>query len=162
MIYFDNATDPLLPEVIDKMSATMKTTFGNPSSLHAHGRMASKLLRESREQIAQSLHTLPNRIFFTLGGSESNNTVIKGYCLKHQADGKHIITTALEHHAVLEPIEYLVERFGFEVTIVQPRDGRIQARDIKAALRPDTILVSTMFANNETGDLLPIKEIGEL
>ena len=85
--------------------------FGNPSSLHAHGRMASKLLRESREQIAQSLHTLPNRIFFTSDGSESNNTVIKGYCLKHQADGKHIITTALEHHAVLEPIEYLVERF---------------------------------------------------
>ena len=125
MIYFDNAaTTPLLPEVIDKMSETMKTTFGNPSSLHAHGRMASKLLRESREQIAQSLHTLPNRIFFTSGGSESNNTVIKGYCLKHQADGKHIITTALEHHAVLEPIEYLVERFGFEVTIVQPRDGR--------------------------------------
>ena len=162
MIYFDNAaTTPLLPEVIDKMSETMKTTFGNPSSLHAHGRMASKLLRESREQIAQSLHTLPNRIFFTSGGSESNNTVIKGYCLKHQADGKHIITTALEHHAVLEPIEYLVERFGFEVTIVQPRDGRIQASDIKAALRPDTILVSTMFANNETGDLLPIIEIGE-
>ena len=163
MIYFDNAaTTPLLPEVIDKMSETMKTTFGNPSSLHAHGRMASKLLRESREQIAQSLHTLPNRIFFTSGGSESNNTVIKGYCLKHQADGKHIITTALEHHAVLEPIEYLVERFGFEVTIVQPRVGRILASDIKAALRPDTILVSTMFANNETGDLLPIKEIGEL
>ena len=136
MIYFDNAaTTPLLPEVIDKMSETMKTTFGNPSSLHAHGRMASKLLRESREQIAQSLHTLPNRIFFTSGGSESNNTVIKGYCLKHQTDGKHIITTALEHHAVLEPIEYLVERFGFEVTIVQPRDGRIQASDIKAALR---------------------------
>jgi len=162
-MYFDNAaTTPLLPEVIDKMSETMKTTFGNPSSLHAHGRIASKLLRESREQIAQSLHTLPNRIFFTSGGSESNNTVIKGYCLKHQADGKHIITTALEHHAVLEPIEYLVERFGFEVTIVQPRDGRIQASDIKAALRPDTILVSTMFANNETGDLLPIKEIGEL
>ena len=162
MIYFDNAaTTPLLPEVIDKMSETMKTTFGNPSSLHAHGRMASKLLRESREQIAQSLHTLPNRIFFTSGGSESNNTAIKGYCLKHQADGKHIITTALEHHAVLEPIEYLVERFGFEVTIVQPREGRIQASDIKAALRPDTILVSTMFANNETGDLLPIKEIGE-
>ena len=100
MIYFDNAaTTPLLPEVIDKMFETMKTTFGNPSSLHAHGRMASKLLRESREQIAQSLQTLPNRIFFTSGGSESNNTVIKGYCLKHQADGKHIITTALEHHA---------------------------------------------------------------
>lgn len=163
MIYFDNAaTTSLLPEVISKMTETMASTFGNPSSLHTHGRMASKLLRESREQIAQSLHTLPNRIFFTSGGSESNNTVIKGYCLKHQADGKHIITTALEHHAVLEPIEYLVACFGFEVTIVQPREGRIQASDIKAALRPDTILVSTMFANNETGDLLPIKEIGEL
>ena len=163
MIYFDNAaTTPLLPEVISKMTETMTSTFGNPSSLHAHGRKASKLLRESREQIAQSLHTLPNSIFFTSGGSESNNTVIKGYCLKHQAAGKHIITTAIEHHAVLEPIEYLVERFGFEVTIVQPREGRIQAIDIKAALRPDTILVSTMFANNETGDLLPIKEIGEL
>ncbi len=163
MIYFDNAaTTPLLPEVITKMTETMTSTFGNPSSLHAHGRMASKLLRESREEIARSLHTLPNRIFFTSGGSESNNTVIKGYCLKHQAVGKHIITTAIEHHAVLEPIEYLVEHFGFEVTIVQPREGRIQVSDIKAALRPDTILVSTMFANNETGDLLPIKEIGEL
>ena len=101
-----------------------------------------------------SLSILFQIVFSSLQvGSESNNTVIKGYCLKHQADGKHIITTALEHHAVLEPIEYLVERFGFEVTIVQPRDGRIQASDIKAALRPDTILVSTMFANNETGDL---------
>jgi len=163
LIYFDNAaTTPLLPEVITKMTETMQSTYGNPSSLHAHGRMAKKLLREAREQIAQALHTLPNRILFTSGGSESNNTVLKGYCLKHQDQGKHIITTALEHHAVLEPLEYLVERFGFEVTIIQPRDGRIQVDDLKAALRPDTILVSTMYANNETGDLLPIKEIGQL
>ena len=163
MIYFDNAaTTPLLPEVIDKMSETMKTTFGNPSSLHAHGRMASKLLRESREQIAQSLHTLPNRIFFTSGGSESNNTVIKGYCLKHQADGKHIITTALEHHAVLESAHWL-ERRGFEVTYLPVNaEGAVSPESLALALRPDTVLVSVMTANNEVGTVQPIKELTAL
>ena len=163
MIYFDNAaTSPLSPSVIEAMTQTMGTVFGNPSSLHAHGREAKKLLRDARQTIASCLHTKSDQITFTSGGTESNNTVIKGYCLKHQDKGKHIITTAIEHHAVLEPIDYLVDQFGFEVTVIQPVNQTIRPEDIQAALRPDTILVSTMFANNETGGLLPIKEIADL
>ena len=163
MIYFDNAaTSPLSLSVIEAMTQTMGTVFGNPSSLHAHGREAKKLLRDARQTIASCLHTKSDQITFTSGGTESNNTVIKGYCLKHQDKGKHIITTAIEHHAVLEPIDYLVDQFGFEVTVIQPVNQTIRPEDIQAALRPDTILVSTMFANNETGDLLPIKEIADL
>lgn len=163
MIYFDNAaTTPLSPEVIKVMTETMETSFGNPSSLHSHGRQAKKILRDARECVATCLKTSSQQIIFTSGGTESNNTVIKGYCLKHRQQGKHIITTAIEHHAVLEPIEYLVKEYGFEVTIIQPVDQKIRPEDIRAALRPDTILVSTMYANNETGDLLPIKAISDL
>ena len=163
MIYFDNAaTTPLSPGVIKVMTETMETSFGNPSSLHSHGRQAKKILRDAREGVATCLKTSSQQIIFTSGGTESNNTVIKGYCLKHRQQGKHIITTAIEHHAVLEPIEYLVQEYGFEVTIIQPVDQKIRPEDIQAALRPDTILVSTMYANNETGDLLPIKAISDL
>ena len=163
MIYFDNAaTTPLSPGVIKVMKETMETSFGNPSSLHSHGRQAKKILRDARECVATCLKTSSQQIIFTSGGTESNNTVIKGYCLKHRQQGKHIITTAIEHHAVLEPIEYLVKEYGFEVTIIQPVDQKIRPEDIRAALRPDTILVSTMYANNETGDLLPIKAISDL
>ncbi|WP_156676357.1 aminotransferase class V-fold PLP-dependent enzyme [Streptococcus oralis] len=163
MIYFDNAaTTPLSPGVIKVMTETMETSFGNPSSLHSHGRQAKKILRDARECVATCLKTSSQQITFTSGGTESNNTVIKGYCLKHRQKGKHIITTAIEHHAVLEPIEYLVDEYGFEVTIIQPVDQMIRPEDIQAALRPDTILVSTMYANNETGDLLPIKAISDL
>ncbi|WP_195323997.1 cysteine desulfurase family protein [Streptococcus sp. 1001283B150225_161107_H12] len=163
MIYFDNAaTTPLSPGVIKVMTETMETSFGNPSSLHSHGRQAKKILRDARECVATCLKTSSQQIIFTSGGTESNNTVIKGYCLKHRQQGKHIITTAIEHHAVLEPIEYLVQEYGFEVTIIQPVDQKIRPEDIRAALRPDTILVSTMYANNETGDLLPIKAISDL
>lgn len=144
------------------MTETMETSFGNPSSLHSHGRQAKKVLRDARECVATCLKTSSQQITFTSGGTEGNNTVIKGYCLKHRQKGKHIITTAIEHHAVLEPIEYLVEEFGFEVTVIQPVDQKIRPEDIRAALRPDTILVSTMYANNETGDLLPIKAISDL
>ena len=138
------------------------TVFGNPSSTHSHGREASKLLRQAREDIAQALHTQSNKILFTSGGTESNNTAIKGYALRHQNRGKHIVTTAIEHHAVLEVVEYLVDKFGFEATFVQPVDGQIRSEDIEKALRPDTILVSVMAVNNETGTILPIKEIAEL
>lgn len=144
------------------MTETMETSFGNPSSLHSHGRQAKKILRDARECVATCLKASSQQIIFTSGGTESNNTVIKGYCLKHRQQGKHIITTAIEHHAVLEPIEYLVQEYGFEVTIIQPVDQKIRPEDIRAALRPDTILVSTMYANNETGDLLPIKDISDL
>lgn len=163
MIYFDNAaTTPLSPGVIKVMTETMESSFGNPSSLHSHGRQAKKILRDARECVATCLKTSSQQITFTSGGTESNNTVIKGYCLKHRQKGKHIITTAIEHHAVLEPIEYLVQEYGFEVTIIHPVNQTIRPEDIQAALRPDTILVSTMYANNETGDLLPIKALSDL
>ena len=162
MIYLDNAaTTALSPAAIESMTQAM-IVFGNPSSTHSHGREAKKLLRQAREDIAKVLHTQSKNILFTSGGTESNNTAIKGYALRHQNQGKHIITMAIEHHAVLEPVEYLVENFGFEATIIQPVDGQIRTEDIKNALRPDTILVSVMAVNNETGYILPIQEIGEL
>lgn len=163
MIYLDNAaTTPMSPAAISAMTQVMQETYGNPSSIHGHGRQAGKLLRESRQELANILGTKPHRIFFTSGGTESNNTAIIGYCLRHQNRGKHIVTTAIEHHAVLEPIQYLVENFGFEVTILKPENHEITAEQVQKALRQDTILVSTMFANNETGTLLPIAEIGEI
>ncbi len=163
MIYLDNAaTTPMSAVAISAMTKVMQETHGNPSSIHGHGRQAGKLLREARQELAQLLGTKPQHIFFTSGGTEGNNTAIIGYCLRHQEQGKHIITTAIEHHAVLEPIKYLVENFGFEVTIIQPENQAITAQQIHEALRDDTILVSTMFANNETGNLLPIAEIGQI
>ena len=162
MIYLDNAaTTALSPAAIESMTQAM-TVFGNPSSTHSHGREAKKLLRQAREDIAKVLRTQGKNILFTSGATESNNTAIKGYALRYQNQGKHIITTAIEHHAVLEPVEYLVEHFGFEATIIQPVDGQIRTEDIKNALRPDTILVSVMAVNNETGYILPIQEIGQL
>ena len=163
MIYLDNAaTTPMSAVAISAMTEVMQETYGNPSSIHAHGRQAGKLLREARQELAQLLGTKPQHIFFTSGGTEGNNTAIIGYCLRHQEQGKHIITTAIEHHAVLETIDYLVQNFGFEVTIIQPEKQEITAQQIQEALRDDTILVSTMFANNETGNLLPIVEIGQI
>jgi len=147
---------------ISAMTKVMQETHGNPSSIHGHGRQAGKLLREARQELAQLLGTKPQHIFFTSGGTEGNNTAIIGYCLRHQEQGKHIITTAIEHHAVLETIDYLVQHFGFEATIIQPENQEITAHQIQKALRDDTILVSTMFANNETGNLLPIAEIGQI
>ena len=163
MIYLDNAaTTPMSAVAISAMTQVMQETYGNPSSIHSHGRQAGKLLREARQDLASLLGTKPQHLFFTAGGTESNNTAIIGHCLRHQNLGKHIITTAIEHHSVLEPIEYLVENFGFEVTILQPINQEISAQQVQEALRDDTILVSTMYANNETGTLLPISEIGEL
>ena len=163
MIYLDNAaTTPMSTVAITAMTKVMQEISGNPSSIHSHGRQAGKLLREARQDLANLLETEPQRIFFTAGGTESNNTAIIGYCLRHQDRGKHIITTAIEHHSVLEPIDYLVQNFGFEVTVLQPQNQEITAQQVQEALREDTILVSTMFANNETGMLLPIGEIGQI
>ena len=163
MIYLDNAaTTPMSAVAISEMTKVMQETHGNPSSIHSHGRQAGKLLREARQDLAHLLGTKPQHIFFTSGGTESNNTAIIGYCLRHQNRGRHIITTAIEHHSVLETIDYLVQHFGFEATIIQPVNQEITAQQIQKALRDDTILVSTMYANNETGSLLPIAEIGRV
>ena len=140
MIYLDNAaTTPMSAVAISAMTKVMQETHGNPSSIHGHGRQAGKLLREARQELAKLLKTKPQHIFFTSGGTEGNNTAIIGYCLRHQERGKHIITTAIEHHAVLETIDYLVQHFGFEATIIQPENQEITAQQIQEALRDDTI-----------------------
>lgn len=163
MIYLDNAaTTPLTEAVIAEMTAAMALQLTNPSSIHTHGRLASQKLREYRQTIAAVMKTSPNNIIFTSGGTESNNTALKGYALAHQHQGKHIITSAIEHHSVLHTLSYLEERFGFDVTYLQPVNGTIGPEEVRSALRDDTILVSLMYANNETGDLLPIADIASL
>ena len=163
MIYLDNAaTTPITPSVIEAMTESMANDFGNPSSIHSIGRRANQRLRLNRQTVASALKTDPRRIIFTSGATESNNTAIKGYALANQDKGKHLITTTIEHHSVLHTMEYLEKRFGFNVTYLNPKNGHISVQQVANALRDDTILVSMMFANNETGDLLPIKEVGEL
>ena len=163
LIYFDNAaTTSLSAAALSAMTETLSTIYGNPSSTHATGREAARVLREARQEIATALKTKPQHIYFTSGGTESDNTALKGYALAHQDQGKHIISTSIEHHAVLETLEYLEKKHGFEVTLIQPKNNQITAQQIKEALRPDTILVSTMYANNETGYILPIQEIGQV
>lgn len=163
MIYLDNAaTTELTPTVKSAMITMMDLTFANPSSIHGLGRKASQYLRENREKIASLLEVAPKNLIFTSGGTESNNTALLGYALAHQDKGKHIITTALEHHSVLEPLAYLEREFGFKVTYLMPTKDGITVEQVKEALQPDTILVSIMAINNETGDYLPIKEIGQL
>ncbi len=163
MIYLDNAaTTALSPAALNRLLEVSKDCYGNPSSIHGAGRKANQILRQARQDIADSLSVPANTIIFTAGGSEADNLAIQGHALAHQAKGKHLITTAIEHHAVLHTMHYLEERFGFEVTYIQPVNQVITAQQIKEALRPDTILVSVMWANNETGQLLPIKEIGVL
>lgn len=164
MIYLDNAaTTPLTPGVIEAMTRVMTGVFGNPSSIHSYGRSASHLLRENRQIIADLLDTQARNIIFTSGGTESNNMAIQGYALANQDKGKHLITTAIEHHSVLHEMAYLEKRFGFDVTYLKPNEQGVITPDmLREALRDDTILVSTMFANNETGQLLPIKEFGAI
>ncbi|VTS26344.1 cysteine desulfurase [Streptococcus pseudoporcinus] len=161
-IYFDNAaTTPLSDAVIRSMTQVMITTFGNPSSVHSFGRSASKILRTCRQEIADLLDVESRSIIFTSGGTESNNTALKGYALANQHKGKHLITTAIEHHSVLHTMAYLEERFGFEATYLKPIDGHITCQQVQDALRDDTIMVSMMAANNETGDLLPYQEVAK-
>ncbi len=145
------------------MSESLATTFGNPSSLHTIGRKASQVLRESRETVAKALNVMPREIVFTSGASEANNTAIIGYALANRSKGNHILTTAIEHPSVLNAVKYLHERHGFDVTFVKPlANGNFPAELISQNLREDTILVSMMAANNETGQLLPVAEVGEM
>lgn len=162
MIYLDNAaTTTLSPAALEEWVRVSKNIMGNPSSIHHFGRAAQQILRQSRQTIAELLDVPTDTIIFTSGGSEADSQAIIGYALAHQDKGKHLITTAVEHHAVLHSMAYLEERFGFEVTYLQPDpDGQFSLASLTAALRDDTILVSMMAANNETGQLLPIETIG--
>lgn len=163
MIYFDHAaTTSLSTAALTTFIDISQTHYGNPSSIHWAGRQVNAILRKAREDIAQYLHTKPEQIIFTSGGSEANTLALQGYALANQHKGKHLITTSIEHHSVLHTMAYLQDRFGFEVTYITPKQQQITIEQFKEALRPDTILVSTMYANNETGMLLPIQEISEL
>lgn len=161
-IYLDHAaTTPLDPQVLEVMLLYFTEWHGNPSSIHRVGREALRALDDAREIVASCLHAQPREIIFTGSGSESNNTAIKGVALAQQQRGKgsHIITSAIEHHAVLHAVEYL-QQYGFEITLLPvDRQGVVAPDDLRAALRPDTVLVSVMYANNEIGTIQPITQL---
>ncbi len=163
MIYLDNAaTTKVADSVVDAMLPYFKEYYGNASSIYQLGAKSKEALDESREYIAGTLGAKTNEIYFTAGGSESDNWAIKATADAYARKGKHIITSAIEHHAVLHTCEYL-EKHGYEVTYVGvDENGVIKLNELKAAIRPDTILISVMFANNEIGTIQPIKEIGEI
>lgn len=163
MIYFDNsATTKAYKEVLDSFVKVSSEFFGNPSSLHGFGGQAEKLLNQAREQIAKLLSAKTNEIYFTSGGTESNNIAIKGAAYWNRTKGRHIITTSVEHASVYNTMEQL-EQEGFEVTYLPVNgDGRISVDDVKSAVRKDTILISIMHVNNEVGTIQPIKEIGDM
>jgi cysteine desulfurase len=163
MIYFDNSattkTDASVITTYDKVSSTI---WGNPSSLHQFGEQAFNLLEQSRKQIANLLGVLPSEIFFTSGGTEGDNWVIKGTAIEKKTYGNHIIASSVEHPAVINSLEQL-KQLGFEVTYLPvDHEGRISVDDLANAIRPDTILVSVMAVNNEIGAIQPIEEVGEL
>ncbi|WP_397539411.1 cysteine desulfurase family protein [Rummeliibacillus pycnus] len=162
-IYLDHAaTSPMHPAVIEKMAEVMGDVFGNPSSIHSIGRYARKYLDEARFVLSSAIGAKDHEIIFTGGGSEADNLAIIGTAHARSAEGRHIITTQIEHHAVLHTCQQL-EKEGFEVTYLPVNDkGMISLDELKNALRDDTILVTVMFGNNEVGTLQPIKEIGAL
>ena len=156
------ATSPMHPKVIEKMSETMKEQFGNPSSIHTYGRQARNILDNARSTIAASIGALENEVIFTSGGTEADNYAIFGVAESKSNQGKHIITTQIEHHAVLHACQKL-EKNGYEVTYLSVNEyGLIDLNELKAALREDTILVTIMYGNNEVGTIQPIQEIGEM
>lgn len=161
-VYLDNAaTTKVLPEVVEAMLPYFTEYYGNPSSVHAHAREAHKGLDEARRTIAECLHCLPEEICFTGGGSEGDNMLLRGIAHAYRKKGNHIITTAVEHHAVLHTLEAMADSKTIELTVLPvDEDGLVTAEQVKAALRPDTILVSVMFANNEVGTIFPIADIG--
>ena len=161
-IYLDNAaTTAVSPEVVEAMLPFFTLAYGNASSVHGEGREAKRAIENARRQVAKALNAaVPQEIYFTAGGSESDNWAIKGAAL--QRGSGHIVTTAIEHHAVLHTCQWLEKR-GFEVTYLPVDEcGRVTAAQVEKALRPDTILVSVMAANNEVGTVQPIGEIGAL
>ena len=162
-IYLDNAaTTAVSPEVLQEMLPWFTEHYGNPSSIHATGRDARKAIENARRQVAAAIGANPQEIYFTAGGSESDNWAIKGAAFANRKKGNHIITTAIEHHAVLHTCGWL-EKQGFEVTYLPvDRDGRVTPEQVEAAITDRTILITVMAANNEIGTLEPIAEIGKI
>ena len=160
-VYLDHAaTTYTHPQVIEAMIPYFSKIYGNPSSVHSFGRDARKAMDAAREQTARALGAEPSEVFFTGSGSEADNWAIKGVALANQGKSRHIITTAVEHHAVSHTCEYL-EKMGFSVTYLPvDADGLITADQVRAAITDQTILITVMFANNEIGTIMPIQEIG--
>lgn len=163
MIYFDNsATTQALPEVVSTYAKVSEQVWGNPSSLHKFGESAWNLLEQSRAQIAKLLGANPGEILFTSGGTEGDNWVVKGTAFEKREFGKHLITTTIEHPAIQNSMEQL-EELGFDVTYLPVDEhGRISVEDLKAAIRPNTILVSVMAVNNEIGSEQPLVEVADV
>lgn len=163
MIYLDNAaTTKMAPEVLEAMLPYVKENYGNPSSIYRLGAESKKAVTTARKEVAALIGAKPEEIYFTAGGSEADNWALKATAEAYQSKGKHIITTKIEHHAVLHTCEYL-EKQGFEITYLKvDGDGLVNPEDVRAAIRPDTILISVMFANNEIGTVEPIAEIGAI
>ena len=161
MIYLDNAaTTKTAPEVVDAMLPYFTEYYGNPSTIYSLGAASKKAVTEARETIAKALGAKSEEIYFTAGGSESDNWALKATAEAYANKGKHIITSKIEHHAILHTCEYLEKR-GYEITYLDvDENGLVRIEDVKAAIRPDTILISIMFANNEIGTIEPIEEIG--
>ncbi len=161
-IYFDyNATTPLDPQVREAMLPFLGGVWGNPSSVHHIGRQARAALDDARDRAAKILTCKPSELIFTSGGTESNNLAVFGAARLLKPKGKHLITSAIEHHAVLHCFDYLEKKEGFEVSrLPVDREGRVAVEELKQALRPDTVLVSIMAANNEIGTIQPVAELG--
>ena len=162
-VYFDNsATTKLDEEVLKEMMPYLKEHYGNASSIYKIGRQSKEAIEEAREKVAKVLNCETDEIYFTAGGSESDNTAIRGIAYKYQNKGKHIITSKIEHPAVLDTCRQL-EKEGYEVTYLNVKnDGIIDLEELKQAIKPETILITIMFANNEIGTIQPIKEIGKI
>ena len=162
IIYLDNAaTSKVDPEVLNSYNQITLKYFANPSSIHSLGQESSRLLDKSREQILNVLKLTHHEVIFTSGATEANNLAIKGYCFANRNRGNHIITSATEHPSVLNTVLEMQD-FGFEVTVLPVnKEGQIEVKTLKAAIRDDTILVSLMMVNNEVGAINPIKEVGE-
>ncbi|MBC1725675.1 cysteine desulfurase [Listeria seeligeri] len=162
-IYLDHAaTSPIHPEVVQTMLGAVTNTYGNPSSIHYAGREARKVLDMARENIARIIHAEEKEVIFTSGGTEGDNLALIGAAMSNKEKGKHIITTEIEHHAVLKTCAYL-ETQGFEITYLPvDKHGVVSLESLAAQLRPDTIVVSIMYGNNEIGSIQPLAEIGAL
>ncbi len=163
VVYLDNAaTTKTANEVVEAMLPYFTEIYGNPSSVYKFSNKAKEAVLEARKTIAQSLSAKPEEIYFTAGGTESDNWALKATAEAYQNKGKHIITSKIEHHAILHTCDYL-EKKGFEITYIDvDEDGVLKLDELKKAIRPDTILISVMFANNEIGTIQPVKEIGAI
>lgn len=163
LIYLDNAaTTQVYPEVLDAMQPFFTEYYGNPSSIYSFAGESKRAVDAARSTMAEFINTTPEEIYFTGGGSESDNWALKATALAYKDKGKHIITSKIEHHAILHTCEYL-EKEGYEVTYLDvDENGLVSLEELEAAIRPDTILISIMFANNEIGTIEPIAEIGEI